>query len=472
MADNDSLYIFNEDGSSLTGFPVYTGHTTLAPIIADINSNGQKEVVVINNSGDLRVFANSGATILEQSISQQVTGNAAVANMDADLDLEIIFGTMNGNLYIMNIDGSFTDGFPISINSPIHKGIAVGDITGDHIPEIVFGTFDDKLYALTAEGDTVNNFPVTLDSRVNTTPVILKVEGDSISYYLFTTTHDNNLIRINLDGTIDNLYFSSNPINTNISICDINNNEAPDIVFGTDSGLLFAFTTEGDSLQNFPIQLEGKISVTSVFADFNNDDRPEMVVSTDVGNLYILNNDGTNYINSPAVYSLGLAGSPCIDDLDNDGDLEIMVGGGDGLNILDATGTKNEALFWNTFMADNQKTGYFVFKLMPTHFEEPKNVPKVNDLLQNYPNPFNPTTTIEYTLFGSGKVVLAVYNILGQHIRTLIQDYQTSGTHRRIWDSTDNSGKRVVSGVYFYKLTIEDENGQINSYIRKMLLVR
>ena len=68
--------------------------------------------------------------------------------------------------------------------------------------------------------------------------------------------------------------------------------------------------------------------------------------------------------------------------------------------------------------------------------------------------------------------MLAVYNILGQHIRTLFQGYQSVGMHKFIWDGTDNAGKRVVSGVYFYKLTIEGENGQLNSYIRKMLLVR
>ncbi len=472
LADNDSLYVFNEDGSQLTGFPVYVGHTTLAPIIADLNSNGQKEIVVINNAGELRIFANSGATVLKQSFSEQVTGNAAVANMDADLDLEIIFGTMDGNLFGVNMDGSLMNGFPKSMNSPIHKGVAVGDITRDHIPEIIFGSFDGMLHAFTADGDTVLNFPIMLDSRVNRTPVILKLEGDSTNYYIFTTTVNNDFLRINLDGTIDNFYSSWNAINTNISICDLDKNEFPDIVFGTDTGRLYAFTLEGDSLQNFPVQLEGKISVSSVFADFDNDNEPEIVTGTDTGKLYILHNDGTNYINSPAMYPLGITGSPCIDDIDSDGDLEIITGGGDGLNILDAPGTKNVALYWNTFMSNNQKTGYFVFKLLPTHFKEPNIMPKVSDLLQNYPNPFNPTTTIEYTISNPCKVFLGVYNILGQHIRTLVQNYRTSGTHRTIWDGTDHTGKPVVSGVYFYKLTIEDENRNINSYIRKMLLVR
>ena len=472
LADNDSLYVFNSDGSLLSDFPVNVGYTTMAPIIADLNSNGQKEIVVINNSGNLKVFSNSGSTILEQSISQQVMGNVAVANMDADLDLEIIFGTMTGNLFVMNIDGSILDGFPKPFNSPIQTGMAVGDITGDHIPEMVFGTFDDKIYAVTTEGDTVKHFPVTLDSRINTSPVILKMEGDSVSYCIFSTTQDNEIIRINLDGKVNKLYSSSDHISTSISICDVNKDKAPELIFGTESGQLHVFTTEGDSLHNFPVHLDGKISVSSVFADFNNDDRPEIVSASDSGILYILNSDGTNYNNSPAVFAPGISGSPCIYDLDDDGDLEVIIGGTDGLNIIDVNGIKNKMRFWNTFMADNHRTGNFVFKLMTTSIEEPEVIPTTNQLLQNYPNPFNPTTTIEYTISASGKVVLAVYNILGQHIRTLFQGYQSVGMHKFIWDGTDNAGKRVVSGVYFYKLTIEGENGQLNSYIRKMLLVR
>ena len=472
IADNDSLYVFNADGSILSGFPVYTGPVSVAPVIADINSNGQKEIVVINLMGVVRIFSSSGSTLLEQSLNQQVHGNVAVANMDADLDLEIILGTMSGNLCVLNPDGSSIPGFPIEFNSPIQEGVAVGDITGDNIPEIVFGLSNGLFQAITADGDTVPHFPVKLDSRVNTTPVILKTENTSVDYQIFTTTLNNDLVRIDMNGKVANLFTSSSPINSTIAICDVNDDKEPDLVLGNDSGRLYAFTIEGDSLQNFPVQLKGKISVSPVFADFDNDLRPEIVAGTESGYLYILNHSGKNYINFPASFSSGLSGSPCIDDLDDDGDFEIMIGGYDGLNIIDVTGSKGSNSNWNAYMKDNSRTGYFVFTQIPTTIEEETITPKTSSLLQNYPNPFNPVTTIEYTLSNPGKVVLAVYNILGQHIRTLLQGYQSGGTHRVNWDSTDKTGNRVVSGVYFYKLTIEDENGRLNNYIRKMLLVR
>ena len=74
------------------------------------------------------------------------------------------------------------------------------------------------------------------------------------------------------------------------------------------------------------------------------------------------------------------------------------------------------------------------------------------ELLDNYPNPFNPTTTIGYTLPEAGQVSLDIYNLLGQHVRSLVNEDQAAGTHRIVWDGKDSSGKSLGSGVYFYQL--------------------
>jgi len=69
-------------------------------------------------------------------------------------------------------------------------------------------------------------------------------------------------------------------------------------------------------------------------------------------------------------------------------------------------------------------------------------------LAQNYPNPFNPTTTISYSLPKNVNVNLTVYNITGQKVAELINEYQTAGQHRVQW----NAGN-FASGIYYYKLT-------------------
>ena len=95
-------------------------------------------------------------------------------------------------------------------------------------------------------------------------------------------------------------------------------------------------------------------------------------------------------------------------------------------------------------------------------------IPENFYLGQNYPNPFNPQTRIKYELPHAGKVVLKVYNIVGQEIRTLVDGQRPSGTYSVIWDGRDGSGRGVASGVYLYRLEAEGQWVQI----RKMVLLR
>ncbi|MDP8232143.1 MAG: M6 family metalloprotease domain-containing protein [Candidatus Zophobacter franzmannii] len=94
-------------------------------------------------------------------------------------------------------------------------------------------------------------------------------------------------------------------------------------------------------------------------------------------------------------------------------------------------------------------------------------VPTNTLLNANYPNPFNPETTISYSLSKTGNVELAIYNILGQRVTTLVNDIQTSGNHSIIWKGEDSNGASVPSGVYFYKLS---EGSYTKT--RKMILLK
>ena len=77
-------------------------------------------------------------------------------------------------------------------------------------------------------------------------------------------------------------------------------------------------------------------------------------------------------------------------------------------------------------------------------------------LHQNYPNPFNPTTTIRYDLKARSKVALTIYNALGQEVRNLVSDTQNAGRYQVQWDGRDNTGGKVASGIYFYRLRAGD----------------
>ncbi len=92
----------------------------------------------------------------------------------------------------------------------------------------------------------------------------------------------------------------------------------------------------------------------------------------------------------------------------------------------------------------------------PTAVEnEPRQVPVSFNLAQNYPNPFNPSTEIVYSVPKSGHVNLAVYNVAGQKVRTLINARVSAGSHRVTFDGRDDSGRELSTGVYIYRLEAE-----------------
>jgi hypothetical protein len=73
-------------------------------------------------------------------------------------------------------------------------------------------------------------------------------------------------------------------------------------------------------------------------------------------------------------------------------------------------------------------------------------------LQQNYPNPFNPTTTIKYALKENADVTLNIYNVLGQLVKTLVNEKQTAGFKTVKWDGTNRYGAKVASGIYIYRI--------------------
>ncbi|MBN2413265.1 T9SS type A sorting domain-containing protein [candidate division KSB1 bacterium] len=93
--------------------------------------------------------------------------------------------------------------------------------------------------------------------------------------------------------------------------------------------------------------------------------------------------------------------------------------------------------------------------------------PEEFNLYQNYPNPFNLNTKIRFYLPEGKKVNLTIYNSIGEKVKTLLSEYVPSGFYTISWDSTDEGGDPVSSGLYFYKIITE--NGV---FIRKMILLR
>jgi hypothetical protein len=123
-----------------------------------------------------------------------------------------------------------------------------------------------------------------------------------------------------------------------------------------------------------------------------------------------------------------------------------------GFDLIDLRDSENHKL-----LTEQDAGGYEMVAGIPTHYE----------LGLNIPNPFNPITQIAYQLPKAGEVSLKIYNIRGQVVRTLVNEFKQAGIHEVVWDGRNNAGYDVASGIYLYRMKSGDF-----SAARKMVLLK
>ena len=100
--------------------------------------------------------------------------------------------------------------------------------------------------------------------------------------------------------------------------------------------------------------------------------------------------------------------------------------------------------------------------------DEDKNMISNHYLLgDNYPNPFNPSTNISYNVQESGFITLLINDLRGNSINKLVSEYKPRGNYSINWNGTDESGRFVPSGVYFYTIKTEKQ-----IMTKKMILLK
>ncbi len=144
-------------------------------------------------------------------------------------------------------------------------------------------------------------------------------------------------------------------------------------------------------------------------------------------------------------------GSPCID-----AGIDLYFAGGDTLLYCPPDEYNGSSMDMGAYESD-----YVVGVI-----QDP-GIPAKFNLYQNYPNPFNPSTKIHYSIDKASVVTLKIYDLLGNTIKILVNEYQDSGVKTTIWDGKDNKNQKVSAGVYYYQLRAGDLNET-----RKLVLIK
>ena len=248
-----------------------------------------------------------------------------IIDLDGDGIQEVLMGSDDHYLYVLNADGDLKWSFKAGRN--VRSTPAIGDVDGDGQLEVVFGSMDNTLYILSHDG--VKEAEYSANGMIISTPVLADLDRNGDLEIIFTI-FEKYLYVINHDGTD----YGSFPISINESIFsapavgDVDGDNQFDIVIGTWSDHVYLFTADGSIPSGFPYTTGNKVSTDPALADLNGDGMLEIIIGSDDDKLHIIDWQGK----SLATYAVGghVQSSPMVDDLDGDGTYEIIFGANDG----------------------------------------------------------------------------------------------------------------------------------------------
>ena len=280
----------------------------------------------------------------------------SVADLDNDNVLDIVTPLANGKVYAYDANGISKSGWPVSIgdvedlynSQVINSSPQIADLDGNGTLEIIVGSTDKNLYVLNNDG-TLRWTYMTGDMILSTPSVAdidPSVEGLEIAFgsgdsYVYLLDMNGNLIWRNATGWT---------VRSSPTTGDIDGNGDLEILIGGDDDKLWAWHHNGSLVNGWP-QIAGADLLSSPsIGDIDGDGDLEVVIGSDDANVYAWHSNGTPVDDWPKQTNMSVKGTPALANLDDDSALEVSVG--------DFSGT---LYIWNYEEADPPGETYFTY---------------------------------------------------------------------------------------------------------------
>lgn len=168
------------DASNMPGFPVTMPGGSQNPItIANLDADQNPEILVgTSSSGHFLAYNHDGSVFFEKNVSGQIRSGAVIADVNNDGSKEIILVTFDGTVYIMNANGTDLSGFPMSIGQSVEGTPVVARFDGDNYAGIIFGDTAGMLHSIRADGNQSPNFPIHLSGNLKVSPALGDIDRD------------------------------------------------------------------------------------------------------------------------------------------------------------------------------------------------------------------------------------------------------------------------------------------------------
>jgi hypothetical protein len=378
------------------------------PAIADIDKDHSKEIVVqswgdfqISGDESLFVFDGTFAKVKPNWPRKIVNGNwgsPAVGNIDADANLEIV-AVAGKYVYAWNSNGTEVrdgDGDPTTngifavvsdLAFALYGSPALANIMGDSRDEIIVAErvsgnptpVTNRVHVYQGSGTPAPGFPKVIGYASTASPAVANLDGSSDPGPEIIVATGDSVLVFHSDGTAMlggppystlynfNNFTQNNDMMSSPAIGDLNVDRSLDIVIGSSTGMVFAWTGRtGQILPGWPVQVSTTDSDlgSPVIANLDNDPELEVLITDDKGYVHGLNHDGTLLEGWPYKTGNGIFGSPAIWDMDGNGTTNVAFSSSDQFIYLLELPTVPfdpldvEAHPWPKFRHDSSNSGW------------------------------------------------------------------------------------------------------------------
>jgi len=455
---DNKFHAYKANGTEVPGFPVTTGGLIRSTAAVFLNPNGSRVIAFGSDDGKLYVVDRNGVNLpgFPVQTPKAIKSSPSLTDLNNDGVREVVVLSGDGKMYAFSLSGALLPGFPVQVQSTednfgnliIMPSPAVADLDGNGSKEIIIGTLDKELKVLNSDGSV--RFTKTLDSAVYSSPLIAKI--NSATFRIIVTTASGSIyIYDNLGNLVTSTNLGAGFVSSPV-LADLDKSGTPQLIVATLSGDIYKLNAQ-TLTQMWMLPSGQQIYASPVIADVDGDNYLDMVYGGQAGYLMPITRHGymadTATMRALQPFNSWIISTSAVGDIDKDGKMDIVAASMDKkIKAFNLPNTNvNTKVWWGSF--GNDLGNSRVADSLTSVGINPNNnlVADKYSLSQNYPNPFNPVTKISFTIPKNDFVSIKIFDIQGKMLAELVNTELKAGAYDYTFD-----GSNIASGVYFYQI--------------------
>ncbi|MCB5228541.1 MAG: S8 family serine peptidase [Candidatus Cloacimonetes bacterium] len=170
----------SRSGQNIAGFPITMPGGSPNPItIANLDSDPYPEIIVTTSTGQIVAYKHNGNQVFQKSADGPIKTGAVVADVNSNGQKEIIVISNSGAVYFLNPDGTDLPNTPVSVNQAVECTPVVAKFDGDAYAGVIFGDTNGRLHSVRADGTQSPNFPITIGGNLKVSAALSDIDLDN-----------------------------------------------------------------------------------------------------------------------------------------------------------------------------------------------------------------------------------------------------------------------------------------------------